>query len=148
MSGITSADRQMAWNIRILQCPPKISCVGGAYQLWQQPFLCWQEFFNDLIFCFDLNAYLQSTNSVLALWVRNLDEVVVHGLTNPYVSYSTKPNTNESTILSHFISVGNVISEPNEDPQLHLSLVLHDIRNCVCSQSSLDNHLQAGKHEL
>lgn len=127
MSGVTSADRQMAWNIKILQIPPKNSCIAGAFQFWQQPFLCWRDLFNDLILCFDLKSYLTSSTGVLALWVRNSDKVFVHGLTNACVSYTTHSNTDESDVLSKFITVGNISGEHNEDPlqtQLHLSIVL------------------------
>lgn len=96
MSGITVVDRQMAWNIKILKCPPRTSCVAGAFQFWHQPFLCWRDLFNDLILCFDLDTYLASSSSVLALWIRNSDKVVVHGIENPYVSYTTESNTEES----------------------------------------------------
>lgn len=151
MSGITSADRTMAWNIKIFRCPPKTSCVAGAFQLWQQPFLCWRELFNDLILCLDLDAHLKPPNGVLSLWIQNIDEVVVRGLTNPYISYTTESNTDESDVLSQFITVEHVTGERNEDPlqtQLHLCMVVHDIRNCHCEQSSLDDHLRSGKHEL
>ena len=151
MSGITAVDRQIAWNIKILECPPRTFCVAGAFQFWHQPFLCWRDLFNDLILCFDLNPYLLSPDGILVLWIRNIDKVVVHGITNSYVSYTTESNTDESNVLSQFITIGNVTGEPNEDPskmQLHLSLVFVDIRNCDWKQSSLDNHLGSGKHEL
>lgn len=150
MSGITAVDRQIAWNIMILECPPTNDCVAGAFQFWHQPFLRWRDLFDDLVLCFDLDKYLRSSDGVLVLWIRDIDKVV-HGITNSYVSYSTDSNPEESDVFSQFITIGNVTHESNEDPletQLHLSLVFHDIRNCDCKQSSLDNHLRSGKHEL
>lgn len=41
ISGITSVDRAMAWNIKILESLSKTHCVAGAFQLWQQPLLSW-----------------------------------------------------------------------------------------------------------
>lgn len=40
-SRITSVDRSMAWNIKILESLLKTHCVVGAFQLWQQPLLSW-----------------------------------------------------------------------------------------------------------
>lgn len=145
MSGITAVDRQLAWNIKILTCPPMDICKAGAFQLWEQPFLCWQDLFNDLILCFDLKPYLASDKE-LVLWIRNSDQVVCD-LPNPWVSYTTESDSDRSKILSQFIQVGNVSGVHDDDllqTQLHLSVVLHNNSECKCKDSSLDFHMRAG----
>lgn len=130
MSGITSTDRQEAWNILILQSLSTDESRAGAFQLWQQPFLCWRDLFNDLILCFDLKSHLQATAGELVLWVINTYEVVVDGLTLPYVPYSTESENDKSNVLSKFITVGTVSGKLDEDPlrtKLHLALCLHDM---------------------
>lgn len=143
MSGVTSADRQMAWNIRILECPPNINCTAGAIQCGNNPSSI-GEIFSTI---FDFKPYLASSAGVLALWVRNSDEVVVHDLPNSSVSYSTESNSDRSNVLSRFVKVGNVSCERDDDPlqtQLHLSLVLHDNCECDCEEPSLDFHVRSG----
>lgn len=147
MSGITSTDRQEAWNIMILQSLSTDEFRAGAFQLWQQPFLCWRDLFNDLIWCFDLRSHLEPTAGELVLWVINTNDVVVHGLTMPYVPYSTESENDKSNVLSKFITVGTVSGNLDEDPlhtKLHLALCQHDIRDCHCEQFSLDSHLRSG----
>lgn len=63
--------------------------------------------------CFDLKSHLQSTAGELVLWVINTNEVVVDGLTMPYVPYSTESENGASNVLSKFITVGTVSGKLN-----------------------------------
>ena len=135
---ITTTERVGAWNVVITESPLEPTIVAGAYQSRTHPFLTWKDFFDDLLFCFDLE--LVSASGRLALWFRSGDGALANE-TSPCV-YIDHPESNSKFIkISSRPPTNNVNDELSE--RLRLTLVSHD-ESCVTSDLKLETHLQNG----
>lgn len=144
MTAVTLADRVLAWNIMILDCPPSNGCLAGAYQSMDVPFLTWKDFY--LLLRFHLGPSVAASNAPLALYLVHGKDVLAHNPNTPFLYYNfNKPGSEEQ--LSQFIRV--TVLNRSESPNLHttypkVSLIFHDFAHCKGTQDKLVTHLQSG----
>lgn len=81
MTAVTSTIRCHAWNIVICDHPPACTCLAGAFQSIDEPFLTWKDLFHDLLLCFQRYARL-------ALYLLNGNDILVDEFGTPFVYYS------------------------------------------------------------
>jgi hypothetical protein len=157
MTTVSLADRVLAWNIRLLQCPSN-ECIAGTFQPLPpyEPFLTWGDLFDDLLLCFDLEFVQAPRGGALALWFRDgaSDPAILlqDGRPAPciYLDHSTLPSNHPGNVLAQHINVGVGSNreryqegiEGSDSPLLNLTLVIHDPGSCsLTNDNDLTSHL-------
>lgn len=144
MTAVTLADRVLAWNVMILDCPQSNRFLAGAYRSMDVPFLTWKDFY--LLLRFHHGPSVTASNAPLALYLARLvhgKDVLAHNLNTPFLCYNFNKPGSEGQ-LSHFIRV--IVLNSSESPDLHttypkLSFIFHD---CKDNQAKMATHLQSG----
>ncbi len=142
MTGITAALRSKAWNIWIYDYPPS-KVLAGAYQAAQDPFLTWNDLFDDLLLCFDLERYM--TGQLLALYLLRSEDVLANNLNTPFIHYNPRLPGSEQ-IPSQIINLPPLagLEEPNSFIAVRVTVITHDIAHCEESHTDLASHLKSG----
>lgn len=170
MTTVTAADRVLAWNIRLLECPPKNDRVAGTFQPYRpyRPFLTWQHLFDDLFLCFDLDYTRTLEVGALALWFRAgpRDPTILlpDSRLAPCVYLDHHPSSrsyNSGNVLAQHINIDPRAEREDEEkdtsgtdddddiaeldpPPLDLTLVVHDADSCSTRSDKLESHLSNG----
>ena len=142
MTRIMAAMRLKAWNIWIFDYPPS-KVLAGVYQAAKDLFLTWNDLFNDLLLCFNLERYM--TGQLLALYLLQSEDVLANNLNTPFIHYNPRLPGSEQ-ILSQVINLLPLagFEEPNSFITVRVTVITHDIAYCKESYTDLASHLKSG----
>lgn len=142
MTTVNSTICSHAWNIEINDYPPASRCLAGAFQYIDNLFLTWKKLFQDLQLCFNLELYIAAPEARLALYLLNIDHVLVEKLETPFVYYSGLEEQ-----LTKFIKLKALNGPENPDllnTCLNVCIISYNATDCKEAESKLANHFQSG----